>query len=222
MEIASMINVHQGELLEHSNPDFRDFAYKIINVVALGTLKLKNNAPLNFDELEQKIVIRRLNRFPSVIFKIDNISIILFKNGKMILTGIKDRDEIPNLQEKVGKFLIDHAIEFEDFSIKIQNLIAMSNLGRIINLEMVCLTLTNCLYEPEQFPAAIVKPKTGGAFLLFSNSKIITLGMRDLTTLEKSLRSLIQDLFDYNLFLEQDRKFDDFNEFGKDEDLVFL
>jgi transcription initiation factor TFIID TATA-box-binding protein len=222
MEIASMINVHQGELLEHSNPDFRDFAYKIINVVALGTLKLKNNAPLNFDELEQKIVIRRLNRFPSVIFKIDNISIILFKNGKMILTGIKDRDEIPNLQEKVGKFLIDHAIEFEDFSIKIQNLIAMSNLGRIINLEMVCLTLTNCLYEPEQFPAAIVKPKTGGAFLLFSNSKIITLGMRDLTTLEKSLRSLIQDLFDYNLFLEQDRKFDDFDELGEDKDLVFL
>ena len=198
---AQSVTIHRGELEEAELQDEMDFAYKIINIVALGILTLDKEGPINFDEFEKKVQVKRLNRFPCVMFKIDNISVILFKNGKLILTGIKNEEEILPLKEKISERLAIGGVNYSKFDIKIQNLVAMSQLSKIINLELACITLTNCLYEPEQFPAAIVKPPAGGTFLIFSNSKIIGLGMRNQEMLETNLRDLIQDIFDYDLFI---------------------
>jgi transcription initiation factor TFIID TATA-box-binding protein len=185
------------------------FSYKLINLVSLGLLKDEEDQliQVNFESIEKKIKCKRLNRFPCVMFKVkgskDNlISCILFRNGKMIVTGIKDETKLAQLQIEIESQLIKAEIKFADFSMQVQNLVVMSQLGKKINLELACLMLTNCLYEPEQFPAAIIKPPLGGTFLLFSNSKIICLGMRDFEQMEISLTNLIQDLFDYELFFE--------------------
>ncbi len=216
---AQTISVHQGDIEAAIGEAQYDFPFKLINVVALGILKLKDDVPINFEVLETKLPdIRRLNRFPCILFKIDNISVILFKNGKLILTGIKSQADIPVLKGKIIKTLEKGDIHFSEFDIKIQNLVVMSHLDRIINLEMACLQLTNCLYEPEQFPAAIIKPTSGGTFLLFSNSKIIGLGMRTMAMVETSLRNLIQDIFDFDLFIEPMGDFDDLEDLFLDLD----
>lgn len=197
-----IVSVHPGDVEAFSSEKPHDFPYKIINVVALGILALPENQPINFDELEKRMQVKRLNRFPCVMFKVEQISIILFKNGKMIITGIKRREDIPIIQDNISSHLNVHGIMFNNFEIKIQNLVAMCQLGKTINLEMACLTLTNCIYEPEQFPAAIIKNSSGGAFLLFSNSKIICLGMRNLDNLERSLCDLIQSIFENDIFID--------------------
>ena len=198
---AECISIYHGELAENTEALGPDYAYKIINIVALGILKLKDDLKIDFTAFEKLVEVRRLNRFPCVMFKIDTTSIILFRNGKIILTGLKRIEQIEELRPQIVDVLHQGNIEFSDFEIKIQNLVGMSQLGRKINLELACLTLTNCLYEPEQFPAAIVKPTSGGTFLIFSNSKIIGLGMRDTEMLENSLQELIQDIFDFDLFI---------------------
>jgi transcription initiation factor TFIID TATA-box-binding protein len=174
--------------------------YKIINIVALGTLTFENEIKLDFSKYEGKFEFRTLNRFPGILIKIGTISIILFKNGKMVLTGIKKITDIPIIKLEIEAFLNQNQIIYSDFSIQIQNFVSLTNLNRKINLEIVCLTLENCIYEPEQFPAAIIKPETGGTFLVFSNSKIIGLGMRDIEMLEKSLNYLLQDLNQTGVF----------------------
>ncbi len=40
-----------------------------------------------------------MNQFPSIIYKLGVVSIILFKNGKMIITGIRDINQITGLKE---------------------------------------------------------------------------------------------------------------------------
>ncbi len=198
------IEVHAGDLEEGIPEGSYNFPYKIINIVCLAKMERDDpDSKIDFDELEKKITVKRLNRFPCVLFKIDSISVILFKNGKLILTGIKKREQIEPLREKIIRHLKDNGkLKFNKLSCEIQNLVVMSQLQKIINLEMTCLTLTNCLYEPEQFPAAIIKPATGGTFLIFSNSKIIGLGMKSMDMVKNSLKCLISDIFENDLFID--------------------
>ena len=214
LELApTKIQVYAGSLDEELTEDTKKFPYKIINIVCLAKMVRSDpESKINFEELEKRIIVKRLNRFPCVMFKIDNISVILFRNGKLILTGIKKRDKIEPLRKKIMAHLRDNGkLEFSEMTTEIQNLVVMSQLGKIINLEMACLALTNCLYEPEQFPAAIIKPITGGTFLIFSNSKIIGLGMKSMDMVKNSLKHLISDIFENDLFININQE-EDFND----------
>ncbi len=200
------IDVHVGDLDLEIAAEATSFPYKIINIVVLAKLKFKNpEYKIDFEKLMGNIEAKRLNRFPCVLFKIDNISIILFKNGKAIITGLKKHEQVDIIAGKMEKHLRNNGkLKFSSVSTEIQNLVIMSRLGKLINLELACLTLTNCLYEPEQFPAAIVKPPLGGTFLIFSNSKIIGLGMRSMDMVRKSLKYLIGEIFNNDLFINLD------------------
>ena len=218
------INVHQASELSaddevtdyYEGKNQLNFPFKIINIVALGILqKDGEKLAVDFAEVEKYIEVKKLKRFPCIQFKIDGISMILFKNGKIILTGIKKRSLLDSLKVKIIERLHEGHVEFDTFEIKIQNLVIMTKLEKLINLEYSCITLNNCLYEPEQFPAAIVKPETGGTFLIFSNSKIIGLGMKSMEEVNKSLKFIIQEIYNYDLFIEENSDFldEDFEEF---------
>jgi len=72
------ISVYAGEIEEFEENDANShFPYKIINIVALGILDLEGEKKIDFNEVEKRIEVKRLNRFPCVMFKIDNISVIL-------------------------------------------------------------------------------------------------------------------------------------------------
>ena len=220
-QTSETIDVHVGDLELEIAAEATNFPYKVINIVVLAKLKFKNpDYKIDFDELMGNIEAKRLNRFPCVLFKIDNISIILFRNGKAIITGLKKHAQVAVIAGKMEKHLRKNGkLNFTSVSTEIQNLVIMSRLGKLINLELACLTLTNCLYEPEQFPAAIVKPPLGGTFLIFSNSKIIGLGMRSMDMVRKSLKYLINEIFYNDLFINVDISDDD--EDGFEEDFFF-
>ena len=83
------IDVHVGDLELEIAAEATSFPYKIINIVVLAKLKFKTpDFKIDFEKLMGNIEAKRLNRFPCVLFKIDNISIILFKNGKAIICGL--------------------------------------------------------------------------------------------------------------------------------------
>jgi len=61
------------------------------------------------------------------------------------------------------------------------------------------------MYEPEQFPAAIVKNyrNRGGVFLIFANSKIICLGIHEIELLETQFDALVEELYEMGLVVEK-------------------
>ena len=67
----------------------------------------------------------------------------------------------------------------EEFEIKIQNIVASANLGKVLNLEAVALDLENTEYEPEQFPGLVYRledPKV--VLLLFGSGKVVCTGAK--------------------------------------------
>ncbi len=169
--------------------------YKIINVMAMGTVIVAEEG-IDLAKIEAVIPVTHPKYFPCVMYKVKDVAILIFRNGKMILTAITDLSVIPFLKVAIKDMLLKACIKFTGIKIEIQNIVVGANLGCRIDLEMACLMLKNCLYDPELFPAAIVKKYDGqrGTFLVFGNSKIIGLGFNSLTHLDTTIGTFVQEL----------------------------
>jgi len=176
--------------------------YVIVNIVALGNL----NHTLNLYELASVIPNMEYEpeQFPGAIlkFKEPKVSMLLFKNGKVICSGASKEDQIAMAIYKASKLV--HELQKE---VKIQknanytvvNLVATANLNMTIDLFNTALKLNNVEYEPEQFPGAILKihdPKI--TLLLFKNGKLIIAGAKSEHLLKKGLKKAVKIIKEAN------------------------
>jgi len=149
-----------------------------------------------FETLQDK---RYTFRVVALRIRKPRITLLVYRTGKVVCTGaktIKDAkqsaDYFINRLRKLG-FTATKKLEA-----RIQNIVATADLKIPVDMEK----LLDCfhsekqfraMYEPEQFPAAIVRfPVTQGAIatiLLFSNGKVVCVG---LTTLEQVNEAICQ------------------------------
>ena len=133
-------------------------------------------------------------QFPGAILKIKEpkVSMLLFKNGKIICSGASSEKQIEQGIRKANKMI--HEVQ-KDIKIKrnvpfeIVNFVATASLDMNLDLFEVAMKLPNVEYEPEQFPGAILRldePKL--TFLLFKNGKMICAGAKKETHLKAGLR----------------------------------
>jgi len=166
--------------------------YTIVNMVASGNL----NATLDLYNLAITIpnIEYEPEQFPGAILKLrePKVSMLLFKNGKVICSGASSENQISLAIFKASKLI--HEIQK---SVKIQknadytvvNLVATANLNMTLDLFKTAMDLDNVEYEPEQFPGAILRihdPKL--TLLLFKNGKLICAGAKKEEYLKKGLR----------------------------------
>jgi len=165
--------------------------YTIVNLVASanlrGTLDLYNLA-MSIPNIEYEP-----EQFPGAILKLKEpkVSMLLFKNGKVICSGADTEKEIAAGIRKASKLV--HEIQKEIKPLKrvtytVVNLVATAALNETVDLFQAALKLDNVEYEPEQFPGAIVRitdPKL--TLLLFKNGKIICAGAKTEDLLKKGL-----------------------------------
>ena len=166
--------------------------YTIVNLVASGNL----NATLDLYNLAITIpnIEYEPEQFPGAILKLKEprVSMLLFKNGKVICSGASSEAQISLAIFKASKLI--HEIQK---SVKIQknaeytvvNLVATANLNMTLDLFKTAMELDNVEYEPEQFPGAILRimePKL--TLLLFKNGKLICAGAKKEEYLKKGLR----------------------------------
>ncbi len=166
--------------------------YTIVNLVASGNL----NATLDLYNLAITIpnIEYEPEQFPGAILKLKEpkVSMLLFKNGKVICSGASSESQISLAIFKASKLI--HEIQK---SVKIQknaqytvvNLVATANLNMTLDLFKTAMELDNVEYEPEQFPGAILRihdPKL--TLLLFKNGKLICAGAKKEEFLKKGLR----------------------------------
>ena len=170
-------------------------AYKITNVVAAGNLGLELDLyklPMKFSNIEYEP-----EQFPGAILKFNKpkATLLIFKNGKIVIVGCKHRktieeaivkayDMLHSVASKITKRFNPKKPDYE-----VTNIVASADLHIEMDLFKVVLEADEDIeYEPEQFPGAILKlrnPKI--SILIFKNGKLIIAGAKSKKEIEQAI-----------------------------------
>lgn len=85
-------------------------------------------------------------------------------------------------------------------SLKIQNIVATTSLGKDIPLTKLAKTLSNTEYNPEQFPGLVLrvkKPKS--AVLVFSSGNLVCTGTKSIAQVKEVIREVIKQIRKINV-----------------------
>lgn len=87
--------------------------------------------------------------------------------------------------------------EKSEFSVKVQNIVAFTTLGKPISLEKLLSEVENTEWQPEQFPGLVYKITSPRASaLIFSQGKIVCTGTKSLEDLKEAMRKIVKRISD--------------------------
>ncbi len=149
------------------------------------------------------------DRFPGLIYRLEQPKtvVLLFNSGKAVCAGGKSWAQanaaLGSVSAVIRKF--DRRILVHP-TLKIENIVAIANLGMEMNLNAVvmALGLDRVEYEPEQFPGAVyrmVDPRV--VMLLFKSGKVVCTGGRNPTDVGLGVEILTKDLRNAGLIGEE-------------------
>ena len=106
--------------------------------------------------------------------------IAFYKSGKFLITGVRSRQEVHSLADKVVDELTRCGIEVTVTAVRVNNIVLEGKLDLPVSLENLIRMIDagKASYEPEQFPGLVYKD-WGVSFLLFSSGKFIITGVKD-------------------------------------------
>ena len=139
-------------------------------------------------------------QFPGLIYRLKEpkTATLLFRSGKVVCTGAKSLDQVKLAIDKVTTQIRKAGISLDsEPKIEVQNIVASSDLGQKINLNVIAITLglERVEYEPEQFPGLVYRldePKV--VLLIFGSGKLVCAGARIPQDIEKAVDKLTKEL----------------------------
>ena len=145
------------------------------------------------------------DRFPGLIYKLKEpkTALLVFTSGKLVCTGAKTVEMVHEAVEKVRKRFEEIGIKMDkDPEIKVQNIVATSDLENDINLTSIAITLglENVEYEPEQFPGLVYRIREPKAVaLLFTTGKVVCTGTKNVEDIKIALEKIKTELLNAGL-----------------------
>jgi len=146
-------------------------------------------------------------QFPGLVYRIKEpkVCILLFRSGKAVATGAKNKEDIKTAFTMMREDLRKNDFKLypeENMITEYHNIVVTADLsplllGRRLNLTNLIFSLPfqYTEYEPEQFPGLIYKnPELNVVYLIFSSGRCVITGSK---TYEDALRAeeqLIEDL----------------------------
>ena len=121
--------------------------------------------------------------------------VVVFHSGKMISAGASSiRSAFGNLTH-AKRLLTDAGIAGDvKLSPRVRNIVASLDIGHTLDLARVVRSSPDVIYEPEQFPGAMLKTKGESiSFLVFSSGKVVIAGAKTMAEL-KSAAKRIEEL----------------------------
>jgi len=170
--------------------------FKIENIVATVILE----QTLDIAKIEDKLpdITYQPEQFPGLVLRIDKpkSTALVFKSGKMVVTGAKSTAQLIDVVKKIVKLLIKAGIEIKSKPrIQIQNIVASGDLGAYVNLEKAAYLLEDSMYEPEQFPGLIHRVREPRVVLLiFSSGKMVITGAKEEKEVEEAVLKIASKL----------------------------
>jgi len=171
---------------------------KIENVVASTLLAEELDLPkiaMTLDGAEYEH-----EQFPGLVFRIKDpkTATLLFRSGKAVCTGAKSIENVRLAISKVTKEVEALGITMiKEPEIKVQNIVASSDLGSEVNLNAIAISLglERVEYEPEQFPGLVYrleKPKV--VVLLFGSGKLVCTGAKRPEDVHEAVDKITEEL----------------------------
>ncbi len=196
-------------LPEKSKKEKNSLTYTIQNIVVKSTLNIKSDIDLIKIVKHVKNTEYNKARFPGLFFRIADPKcvVIIFRTGKMILTGIKAFINIKKIVDLIVTELnktVKANIKRDMVDSEIVNIVATANFDNQINLDLSAITLNNVIFEPEVFPGLIykcVKPYKC-VFLIFNSGNVVLTGIRKEKDIEPALINLGRMIRKENLFFK--------------------
>ena len=198
------------------------YDYKIENVVATVTLDITEKIDLNTIARKYVDVEYNPERFPGLVMRIaePKATILVFSTGKMVVTGLRQAKEAPQVVDKVITRINKCGINVANPDIIIQNIVASGDLKCQIDLNLAAVVMERSMYEPEVFPGLIYRmkdPKT--VFLIFSTGRIVCTGGKTKEIVALAVEKLYHEVREYGVSKEPGEE-EEWN--GDEEDMNFL
>jgi len=172
----------------------------IVNVVATATL----DRPVDLESLRELFpheVVHDAAIYGgrAAYFKSEEMQgkVVIFPSGKMISVGTKSTEKTQHELALVASHLEEAGVaKLKKSPVKIRNIVATADIGFEVNLDEVKNGKgTYIIYEPEQFPGAIIRlnlsEKMKATILLFSSGKIVCVGLKDRKDIDRAVHRLL-------------------------------
>ena len=189
----------EGEGEDEDEDDEKESAIQLQNVVATVNLSVT----IDLEKLSVSLSNTEFNprRFAAVIMRIrePRTTALVFKSGKMIITGAKNIDHSKRAAKKFIQIIqrVGFNVVFRDY--KVQNMTATCDMGFPIRLEgLVYAHSQQATYEPELFPGLVYKmtnPKI--VFLVFVSGKVVATGAKSEEMIEEGFGNLYPYLAEF-------------------------
>jgi len=173
---------------------YRSIIMNIENIVATVTL----DQTLDLYAMERSVpnVEYDPDQFPGLIYRLESpkVTSLIFKSGKMVVTGAKSTEELIKAVKRIIKSLRKYGINITGRpKIQIQNIVASANLHVNVNLDKAAYLLENIMYEPEQFPGLIYRMQGPRVVLLiFSSGKMVITGAKR----EEEVKQAVEQIYE--------------------------
>ncbi len=162
------------------------------------------SATLHVDVPLEKVATKLPNteynpeQFPGLVLRLSNIGItaLVFSSGKIVVTGVKSEEKVPDAVKLIQKELKKADINCtKKPEMTVENMVASGNVELKLNLTKLAFSLPTAEYEPEQFPGLVYKVPGGHiTFLLFSTGKIVCTGAKNEKEIKDSIKELKKEL----------------------------
>jgi len=139
--------------------------------------------------------------FPGLVVRLKdpNITALVFRSGTVVCVGAKSLKEANAGIEKILKMIGKLGVKVPaKYKTKIENIVAVGDLGYTLNLEKIAFEMEDSEYEPENFPGLICRlddPKV--SFLVFSSGSIVCIGAKKMADAKKGLEIIEKKLRKY-------------------------
>ncbi len=139
-------------------------------------------------------------RFPGLVYRLKDpkTATLLFRSGKIVCTGASSLEQ---LKLAIGRVTADlrrvGVVLDKEPDIEVHNMVATSDLGQKIDLNVTAITLglDKIEYEPEQFPGLVFRldgPKV--VILVFSSGKLVCTGAKRPEDVEAAIDKMTEKL----------------------------
>lgn len=131
------------------------------------------------------------NHWLQTRFAPDETYVAFYRAGRCSIAGCRSIDHFETMADRVNAVMRD-LLAFEyDPVVEISNIVATSDLGSSVPLELLTLELEidTVEYEPEQFPALMYRGPDY-VILVFASGKLLCTGLTDLEAVSEAIDDL--------------------------------
>jgi len=172
--------------------DIQILGYKVRIRNVVSSFNLRENINLfEFHHLfPESIFDKATFNYGVVVLRIQEpkMSFLIYRTGKVISTGSNSIEASKKASDIFLKISKKRGLNFSMLSEDgIQNIVAVFDIQKSLDLFVISQQIEGVVYEPEQFPGAIMSVdlnKAKAKFLVFTSGKIVLVGIKGIKDME--------------------------------------